>query len=907
MRHNAMFFALCTWVCDGVCLSVENESGRAAVPVWVEPDATAPSHTWNGSAPEVEHAITYPSRLIYYLNEDSESTYHNLNTQAKTPGQQGQVSVTNTPPDDRTAVNHTFDKMPQYGCMFLASLLKPGLLLKILACEDCGVCCRVVSMLSLEQLAAAHLTGSLHDAKLSLLKSRSGEGPAVHLAEASFQLESFGSRFILDLTLNTVLDSCTRAKDQPEEVMMIALCLCYSDLLASSYVEIHYEEGKPILSKGGEHCYYHGQVRGNAASLVALSTCNGLHGMFDDGLHLYLIEPLKQTHSINGAARPHRLRRGPSLLLSPGREHAGTFSACSSQPNVSQFFSHRQRQQWPRSMVLSLGMDVDMLDDVSWIRRRKKRALFPFQMPRNIFEEMKYIELMIVSDHNMFKRLKTKQQTRNFAKSVVNLVDTIFKEHLKTRVVLVAMEIWTEKDNIPISVMPLAMLRDFAKYRQQHIKQHADAVHLFSNVTFHYRRSSVAFFGGMCSVRRGVGVNEYGSTWTMALSLSQSLSQNLGIQWDPGSSKNKECGCVDSWAGCIMEDTGVQHPRKFSKCSILDYKEFLLKGGGSCLFNRPTKLFEQTECGNGYLEAGEECDCGARADCYKECCKKCSLSNGAHCSDGPCCNNTCLFYPRGYSCRYAVNDCDISETCTGDSGQCPPNLHKQDGYFCHLNQGRCYSGECKTRDSQCKYVWGPKSGSSEKFCYEKLNTDGSAKGNCGEDGDKWIQCSKHDVFCGYLLCANIGQVPRLGVIKGEVTPTTFNHQGRIIECSGGHVLLDDGTDLGYVEDGTPCGPSMMCLDRKCLPIQSLNMSACPTGSKGHICSNHGVCNNEVTCTCDTTWAGTDCSIPDPHKEPAPVEEEGPRGPSASNLIIGSIAGAILVAAIVLGGTGWGFK
>ncbi|CAL8344705.1 unnamed protein product [Boreogadus saida] len=30
-------------------------------------------------------------------------------------------------------------------------------------------------------------------------------------------------------------------------------------------------------------------------------------------------------------------------------------------------------------------------------------------------------------------------------------------------------------------------------------------------------------------------------------------------------------------------------------------------------------------------------------------------------------------------------------------------------------------------------------------------------------------------------------------------------------------------------------------------------------------------------------------------------------PSATNLIIGSIAGAILVAAIVLGGTGWGFK
>lgn len=81
----------------------------------------------------------------------------------------------------------------------------------------------------------------------------------------------------------------------------------------------------------------------------------------------------------------------------------------------------------------------------------------------------------------------------------------------------------------------------------------------------------------------------------MAVSLSQSLAQNLGIQWDPAYSKNsmfthikikvikpyfvdfylvifhikvlplcvlyvlsvsEECGCVDSWVGCIMEDTG---------------------------------------------------------------------------------------------------------------------------------------------------------------------------------------------------------------------------------------------------------------------------------------------------------------------------------------------------------------
>ncbi|CAL8268067.1 unnamed protein product [Lota lota] len=744
----------------------ERESERDAVLRVAEQQATAapaPDNTTHRRA--LEHVITYPSRLIYYLNEDSESTYHDLDTR---------------------------------------------------------------------------------------LKSHAADGQAVHLAQASFQLEAFGSRFVLDLTLN-------------------------NELLSADYVEIHFEKGQPIQSKGGEHCYYHGQLRGNDQSRVALSTCNGLHGMFDDGVFVYLIEPSQQTHPIVSKPCQRALTYLLCKTLVVEEEEAGV--------------QDNEGGAWD---VLS------ELDDLSWLRRRKKRA-----MPRNIFEEIKYLEIMIVSDNSMYKRYKNKQHTRNFAKSVVNLVDAIFKEHLHTRVVLVAAEIWTDKDQIPVSVKPLEMLRDFSKYRQQSIKHHADAVHLFSNVTFHYRRSSVAYFGGMCSVSRGVGVNEYGSTWSMAQSLAQSLAQNLGIQWDP-TGRRKECGC-DSWPGCIMEDTGVQHTRKFSKCSLNDYKEFLLKGGGSCLFNRPTKLFEATECGNGFVEVGEECDCGSRPECYKECCKKCSLANGAHCSDGPCCNNTCLFYPRGYSCRYAVNDCDISETCSGDSGQCPPNLHKQDGYNCHLNQGRCYSGECKTRENQCKYIWGTKAGGSEKFCYEKLNTEGTEKGNCGRDGEKWTPCSKHDVFCGYLLCSNVGQNPRIGMLKGEITPTSFNHQGRLVDCSGGHVLLDDETDLGYVEDGTPCGPSMMCLEHKCLPIQSLNVSTCPVGPNAQVCSAHGVCNNEATCTCDTTWAGTDCSMPDPPKEPEATEDEGPKGPSATNLIIGSIAGAILVAAIVLGGTGWGFK
>lgn len=58
----------------------------------------------------------------------------------------------------------------------------------------------------------------------------------------------------------------------------------------------------------------------------------------------------------------------------------------------------------------------------------------------------------------------------------------IYKEQLNTRVVLVAVETWTDRDRINIHPDPLQMLHDFSKYRQHYIKQHADAVHLLSYV-----------------------------------------------------------------------------------------------------------------------------------------------------------------------------------------------------------------------------------------------------------------------------------------------------------------------------------------------------------------------------------------------------------------------------------------
>ncbi|XP_054908019.1 disintegrin and metalloproteinase domain-containing protein 11-like [Poeciliopsis prolifica] len=703
-----------------------------------------------------------------------------------------------------------------------------------------------------------------HDFLDTRVKNSSGDSSPVHLALSCFQVEAFGHTFTLDLELN-------------------------HHLLSSDYVERHFNyNGKPLQSVGGEHCYYQGKLRGLPESWAAVSTCHGLCGMFSDGFYSYGIEPVHNASQKEEGA--HLIRRMSDIRLS---QHCPECTEDSEQDSSESVEDDSIPEQTEDQQV------------TGGLRRSKRFVRRP-----SVHTETKYIELMVVNDYDLFVQLRrSSSQTKNFAKAVVNTADTIFQEQLNTRIVLVAMETWTSENLMPVVEDPLITLQNFMKYRKDSIREQSDVVHLFSGRTFHSSRSGTAYTGGVCSPTKGGGINEYGSVGAMAITLCQSLGQNIGMRWNNARASAGDCRCPDAWVGCIMEDTGFYLPRKFSRCSVDEYIQFLLQGGGSCLFNKPNKLLDPPECGNGFVEPGEECDCGSQVECARSggaCCKKCTLTHDAMCSNGLCCSG-CKYELRGVVCREAVNDCDIPETCTGDSSQCPHNVHKLDGYMCDNSQGRCYGGRCRTRDGQCKGLWGYNS--ADRFCYEKLNAEGTEKGNCGRgaEGNGWLQCNKPDVLCGFLFCANVTTKPKFGDLQGEVTSFTLYHQNKYLDCRGGHALLEDGSDMGYVEDGTPCGPNMMCLERRCLPVAAFNLSTC-TGSKlGHICSDHGTCSNEVKCICDRDYTGKDCSVFDPIPEPTVPTGPEKKGPSGTNIIIGSIAGAILLAAIVLGGTGWGFK
>lgn len=105
-------------------------------------------------------------------------------------------------------------------------------------------------------------------------------------------------------------------------------------------------------------------------------------------------------------------------------------------------------------------------------------------------------------------------------------------------------------------------------------------------------------------------------------------------------------------------------------------------------------------------------------ECDDPCCnaRTCRPRDGAQCTKGECCTNTCQFKAYGTRCRSSSGQCDIEEYCSGESSECPTDVYKQDGTSCNNNQAYCFSGECQTYDDQCQYHFGSSEWSDMRIC-----------------------------------------------------------------------------------------------------------------------------------------------------------------------------------------------
>lgn len=62
----------------------------------------------------------------------------------------------------------------------------------------------------------------------------------------------------------------------------------------------------------------------------------------------------------------------------------------------------------------------------------------------------------------------------------------------------------------------------------------------------------------------------------------------------------------------VASSSSFVSPKQFSSCSLQQLSTFLEEVNPDCLLDTPSteRIYGGAVCGNAFLEAGEECDCG---------------------------------------------------------------------------------------------------------------------------------------------------------------------------------------------------------------------------------------------------------------------------------------------------------
>ncbi|XP_059555492.1 LOW QUALITY PROTEIN: disintegrin and metalloproteinase domain-containing protein 20-like [Myotis daubentonii] len=552
-------------------------------------------------------------------------------------------------------------------------------------------------------------------------------------------------------------------------------------------------------------CYYHGYVEGDPESLVALSTClGGFQGILQTNDIVYEIEPKR---------------------LSTTFEH----------------LLFRMKSEETQLPPMKCG-----LTDEEIARQLKFQESANFTLMQSGYEgwwtHHRLLELAVVVDH--YRYLHHRSNTTAVQYEVLSVVNGAHKflKSLDVDVVLMGLEVWTEKK--PILIKKSGLIEAFCNWKKASFNKRIphDVAHLFVKQGYGIDLG-LSFVGTVCNSNYNCGVDSfrYDNVHSSAYTVAHEIGHNLGMLHD-----DKTCTCGHNQ--CIMYAYPTSATR-FSNCSYASFMNNI--ASQTCLYfpSNTGNIFTLARCGNSVVEEGEECDCGALHLCMKDpCCESnCTLSVGAACASGLCCKN-CQILPTGEVCRQDENDCDLPEWCNGTSHHCPEDVYLQNGMPCK-GGGYCYEKRCNIREAQCRNIFGKEAKSANQSCYTEMNTRGDRFGNCGLMNGVYIKCSTLDTLCGRIQCDNVIQIP---LLRDHSTVHWTHFNGATCWGTDYHFGMTE-PDIGDVKDGTACGPEHVCVKRRCYHRAHLTFFCSPK-----TCNLKGVCNNKQHCHCNSDWDPPKC-------------------------------------------------
>uniref|UniRef100_A0A1I8MK41 Uncharacterized protein n=1 Tax=Musca domestica TaxID=7370 RepID=A0A1I8MK41_MUSDO len=602
-------------------------------------------------------------------------------------------------------------------------------------------------------------------------------------------------------------------------------------------------------------CHYQGTIRDMPQSYVAVSTCNGgVNGVIFDGIDTYFIHSgsdgqLEDEHLL---FRHSDFTKNATCGYDHDHQHEKEdFLQKVADNKVPHVANHIDGAEFNRILRYKRSYD----DDNNMIRG-----------PYNSNKHSSYVEIVIVVDNKAYKSFnENMKKVHQHCKDLANIMNALYVP-LNIFIALVGVVIWNESNEIEITPDADITLRNFLNYRRTKlVLEHPnDSAQLLTKIKFEKGVVGKAFKGPICTHEYSGSVNVEHSpiVGVVATTMAHELGHNFGMEHD-----SSDCTCQDE--KCIMSASSTSVlPVHWSSCSIDQLNMAFSRGMNYCLRNKPTKLFDSPQCGNGFVEPGEQCDCGMPAYCENTCCDPytCMLHANASCATGECCDlATCRPKMAGTQCRNSENECDLPEYCTGESEYCPQDVFKRDTEECDGGQAYCFQGNCRSHSYQCRVLWGP-TGENSEPCYAEMNIQGKRGGNCGYNrlNNTFIPCEEEHALCGMLHCRHLNERLEFGMETAAVLSHSFiTHDKDIVPCRAALVDLGlQSTDPGLTPNGAKCGQDKMCVNQKCLAIEQLRLSGmgreCPED-----CNGNGICNSKGHCHCNIGFTGPTCKMPGP--------------------------------------------
>ncbi|XP_041847469.1 A disintegrin and metalloproteinase with thrombospondin motifs 7 isoform X1 [Melanotaenia boesemani] len=346
-------------------------------------------------------------------------------------------------------------------------------------------------------------------------------------------------------------------------------------------------DGAQIHRPGVSHCYYLGEVwdETTVKGSAAISTCNGLTGLFKLSDKEFFIQPLEKASHETSAPQPHAIykRHASPPLWSPviqpisGKQPLN--GTCGNKDTTHSFKDvERQREQWEHRQ-----------------ERRRRRI-----HQRSVSKE-KFVETLVVADPKMVDYHGSKT-VESYVLAVMNIVAGLFRDASIGNAIniVVVRLILLEKDEDDLKITHHAdnSLNSFCKW-QKKLNMKGDEHPLHHDVAVLLTRKDIcaainmpcetlglSHVAGMCQPHRSCSINE-DTGLPMAFTVAHELGHNFGIQHD---GNGNDCEPIGKRPFVMSPQLlyGTAVPR-WSRCSRQYITRFLDRGWGWCLDDAPGK------------------------------------------------------------------------------------------------------------------------------------------------------------------------------------------------------------------------------------------------------------------------------------------------------------------------------